>query len=189
MPNKITFHRVFLQHFSGEKAVVPRFHMNRDNFGVRQAVMYFADILNTHSNWPPGGKGRFSGVAYYYVRFVFFQYFLCLTIEYTIAGKINGELLRAAYHEARHRGHYNGSNSVAVSGRSSGNAYAIPLKVSSDRHQVGKANINKYATREQARRDIFWYIETFYNCRRRHQALNYLTPCAYKQRYYDNCAA
>ena len=48
---------------------------------------------------------------------------------------------------------------------------------------------NTYATREQARRDIFWYIETFYNRRRRHQALDYLTPCAYKQRYYDNCAA
>jgi len=48
---------------------------------------------------------------------------------------------------------------------------------------------NKYATREQARREIFWYIETFYNRRRRHQALNYLTPCAYKLRYYANCAA
>lgn len=48
---------------------------------------------------------------------------------------------------------------------------------------------NKYTTREQARRDIFWYIETFYNRRRRHQALDYLTPCAYKQRYYANSAA
>ena len=48
---------------------------------------------------------------------------------------------------------------------------------------------NRYGTREQARRDIFWYIETFYNRRRRHQALNYLTPYAYKQKYYSDCAA
>lgn len=46
---------------------------------------------------------------------------------------------------------------------------------------------NKYGTREQVRRDIFLYIETFYNRRRRHQALNYLTPYAYKQKYSD-CA-
>jgi putative transposase len=47
----------------------------------------------------------------------------------------------------------------------------------------------KYITRSQARRDIFWYIETFYNRRRRNQALNYLTPYAYKQKYYANYAA
>jgi putative transposase len=43
---------------------------------------------------------------------------------------------------------------------------------------------NKYLTREQARRDIFWYIETFYNRKRRHQALNYLTPLAFTQKYH-----
>jgi len=48
---------------------------------------------------------------------------------------------------------------------------------------------NQYATREEVRRDIFWYIETFYNRRRRHQALNYLTPFDFKQQYYKNMAA
>jgi putative transposase len=48
---------------------------------------------------------------------------------------------------------------------------------------------NRYATREQARRDIFWYIETFYNRQRRHQALNYMTPCAYRQKLYSEQAA
>ena len=48
---------------------------------------------------------------------------------------------------------------------------------------------NTYATREQARRDIFWYIEEFYKRKRRHQALNYMTPLKYKQKYYENLAA
>lgn len=47
----------------------------------------------------------------------------------------------------------------------------------------------QYATREQARRDIFWYIETFYNRQRRHQALNYMTPYAFAQKYYLGNAA
>lgn len=37
----------------------------------------------------------------------------------------------------------------------------------------------RYATRNEARRDTFEYIEMFYNRRRRHSALNYLSPAAY----------
>jgi putative transposase len=48
---------------------------------------------------------------------------------------------------------------------------------------------NNYATREEARRDIFWYIEVFYNRRRRHQALGYLTPYQFKQKYQQKLAA
>jgi putative transposase len=33
-----------------------------------------------------------------------------------------------------------------------------------------------YATREQARRDIFAYLEGFYNRTRRHSAIGYLSP-------------
>ena len=33
-----------------------------------------------------------------------------------------------------------------------------------------------YATRDQARRDLFQYIEGFYNPRRLHSALGYLSP-------------
>jgi hypothetical protein len=33
-----------------------------------------------------------------------------------------------------------------------------------------------YATREEARRDIFAYIEGFYNRTRRHSAIGYLSP-------------
>jgi len=47
----------------------------------------------------------------------------------------------------------------------------------------------RYMTREQARQDIFWYIEVFYNRKRRHQALGYITPAAFKQRYLGQKAA
>jgi transposase InsO family protein len=40
----------------------------------------------------------------------------------------------------------------------------------------------KYRTREEARRDIFEYIEVFYNRERLHSSLGYLSPADYEQR-------
>jgi putative transposase len=48
---------------------------------------------------------------------------------------------------------------------------------------------NTYSTREEARRDIFWYIEVFYNRKRRHQALGYLSPYEFKQKHLQKLAA
>jgi putative transposase len=45
-----------------------------------------------------------------------------------------------------------------------------------------------YQTRDQARADVFFYIESFYNRRRRHSALDYLSPQAYEQLYYQRLA-
>jgi transposase InsO family protein len=45
-----------------------------------------------------------------------------------------------------------------------------------------------YHTRNQARADVFFYIESFYNRRRRHSALDYLSPQAYEQLYYQRLA-
>ena len=41
-----------------------------------------------------------------------------------------------------------------------------------------------YRTFEEARRDIFWYIESFYNRSRRHASLGNLTPVQFLQNYY-----
>lgn len=47
----------------------------------------------------------------------------------------------------------------------------------------------QYKTRAAAYDDIFWYIEIYYNRKRRHQALGYLTPAEFKRRYYHKIAA
>jgi len=42
-----------------------------------------------------------------------------------------------------------------------------------------------YHTRNQAKTDIFYYIESFYNRRRRHSSLGHLSPEAYEQLYHQ----
>ena len=42
-----------------------------------------------------------------------------------------------------------------------------------------------YNTRNEAKSDVFLYIESFYNRRRRHSALDYLSPEAYEQLYHQ----
>lgn len=43
-----------------------------------------------------------------------------------------------------------------------------------------------YKTRAQARQSIFEYIEVFYNRKRRHAFLNYMTPVEYEEKYASN---
>jgi putative transposase len=42
-----------------------------------------------------------------------------------------------------------------------------------------------YHTRDEARPDLFFYIEAFYNRRRRYSSLDYLSPEAYEQLYHQ----
>lgn len=42
-----------------------------------------------------------------------------------------------------------------------------------------------YESRAQARTDIFFYIEAFYNRQRRHSTLGYVSPAAYEAAYYQ----
>lgn len=41
----------------------------------------------------------------------------------------------------------------------------------------------RYQTRDEARRDIFEYIEVFYNRQRKHSSIAYLSPAQYEQQY------
>lgn len=46
-----------------------------------------------------------------------------------------------------------------------------------------------YASRREARQDVFWYIEVFYNRSRRHAALGYVSPVTFEeQRGWKNAA-
>ena len=42
-----------------------------------------------------------------------------------------------------------------------------------------------YATREEARSDIFDYIEMFYNSKRRHGSSDQMSPTEYENQYYQ----
>jgi len=47
----------------------------------------------------------------------------------------------------------------------------------------------KYNTREEARRDVVDYIEMFYNSKRRHSYLDYLSPREFEKRWIYKKAA
>lgn len=46
----------------------------------------------------------------------------------------------------------------------------------------------RYRTREEAKTDIFFYIEGFYNRRRRHSALDYVSPAEFERTYHEESA-
>jgi putative transposase len=46
-----------------------------------------------------------------------------------------------------------------------------------------------YATRNEARQDVFDYIEMFYNPKRRHGVSNRLSPVEYEKQYFERLAS
>lgn len=52
--------------------------------------------------------------------------------------------------------------------------------------KVELVNRKKYKTRDQARQDIFEYIEIYYNKKRMHSAIDYLTPYEAEMKYLIN---
>jgi len=51
--------------------------------------------------------------------------------------------------------------------------------------KVERVHGTGYETRAQAKRDVFSYIEMFYNVERRHSSLGYLSPRAFENRYWS----
>lgn len=49
--------------------------------------------------------------------------------------------------------------------------------------KVGNVYNSNYKTREEAKSDIFWYIELFYNRQRPHSSLNYLSPEMFENKH------
>jgi putative transposase len=58
------------------------------------------------------------------------------------------------------------------------NAVAETFFASLEKELLGR---ERFATREAARMRLFWYIECFYNTRRRHSRLGYLSPADYEK--------
>ena len=48
-----------------------------------------------------------------------------------------------------------------------------------------RVNHQRYRTQQEARTDIFLYIEVFYNRQRLHSSLDYVSPEDYERRYYE----
>jgi hypothetical protein len=73
--------------------------------------------------------------------------------------------------------------------------YAELLKAIKNSHQDSKGTYgiikvemiyqHKFETRKQAWREIFEYIEMFYNRKRRHQALDYLSPEQFLKQHHE----
>jgi putative transposase len=73
--------------------------------------------------------------------------------------------------------------SMSRTGNCYDNAVAESFFSTLKREQVDEQD---YLTRQQAKTDIFRYIEGFYNPERRHSTLDYLSPAQFEQRYYNS---
>ncbi|MDT3545001.1 IS3 family transposase, partial [Cronobacter sakazakii] len=50
---------------------------------------------------------------------------------------------------------------------------------------INQRGAGHYGTREEARSDIFDYIEMFYNSKRRHGSSDQMSPTEYENQYYQ----
>jgi putative transposase len=85
------------------------------------------------------------------------------------------------YGSARYRGVLDAKH-FAVSMSGTGNCYDnAPMESFFGTLEAELIHWRRYHTREEARQDIVWYIERFYNARRRHSALGYRSPLEFEQ--------
>lgn len=77
------------------------------------------------------------------------------------------------------------NNNIQVSMSSTGNCYDnAAMESFFGTLKVEWVHHRRYQTRDEARTDIFFFIEVFYNRRRRHSTLGYLSPEAFEQDYH-----
>lgn len=72
-------------------------------------------------------------------------------------------------------------NQIQVSMSGTGNCYDNAMMESFFGTLKTECVVERYVTRQQARQDIFEYIEVWYNRQRRHSALDYLSPVQFEQ--------
>jgi transposase InsO family protein len=78
------------------------------------------------------------------------------------------------------------SNLMLVSMSSTGNCYDnAPMESFLDTLKTEWTQHRSYRTRREAKTDIFFYVEGFYNRRRRHSALDYVSPHAFERAYFE----
>lgn len=81
------------------------------------------------------------------------------------------------------------SNLMLASMSSTGNCYDnAPMESFLGSLKTEWTSHRRYRTREEAKTDIFFYIEGFYNRRRRHSALGYVSPVDFERAYHDESA-
>lgn len=75
--------------------------------------------------------------------------------------------------------------SMSGKGNCYDNAVVEPFFASLKTEEVDDAH---YETRQQAKTSLFSYLEGFYNSKRRHSSLNYLSPDEFERLYFANVA-
>jgi putative transposase len=65
---------------------------------------------------------------------------------------------------------------MRVSMSRKGNCWDTPMESFFNSLKNERTHAERYATREEAHRDTFEYVEAFYNRSRRHSALGYVSP-------------
>jgi transposase InsO family protein len=74
---------------------------------------------------------------------------------------------------------------ILVSMSGAGNCYNnAPMESFFGTLKSERVNHQDYYTRAEARTDLFFYIEAFYNRQRLHSALGYASPLAYEQAHF-----
>lgn len=81
------------------------------------------------------------------------------------------------------------ANHMQVSMSRTGNCYDnAPMESFFSTLKIEQVHFQNYESRKEAKSDIFFYIEGFYNRIRRHSSLGYLSPEDFERQYFESLA-